>query len=1460
MELQTESFPLRFESELIEKSLPGYLIHIVYAPVHAATAWSHAPITSTLGLLFGLEDSMQIKSLAKVVTLALAVLILLAISPAGFGQNAYTPDVGNVGLPDNGTFHGSNIDTVQLNNGNLHIDIPLLHLPGIGLDTDIHLTYDSQVWNRVQGPTTPGSPYEWTLISWNRPPWQTKDPMAGFLKWGQHTLQWNCQLINGGLGEGAGSNIDIDFMSFTDQDGTAHSLPVSGMLPSGTEQLCNVNGVVGGWPTLDTTNDAFNGYYPVYSSDQSGYRLVVNSSGNVMSFADKHGTKYTFTSQPSGSFSGLPAPLASTPNVCTGSACGATLNPGGATQVEYEQVTSIEDSNGNKISSSSNSSSMTITDTVDRNITENFLPYFYSPQPAKCGNSIPESADVLPVPSASVGNTLSTIQYTDTNGQETITVCYGLATVSLNLFCGTSVNCGSVTQTGFASGSIVVPTSIILQNGDTYTFSYNSNGDPNYLGEITSITLPTGGTISYTYGDYLTIPFSGRQLLSRTVTENGQSSTWNYNYAYNSLLVGGGGQPNTGLLTVTVTDPYSNDTVYTCNSNPTNLSNIPALSSPPPCYMANEVTYNGRASSQNPIATKATGYSLIGPVLMPSSEILTWNSSGATTETDTTWDTFTPTTRNELSNPGLGVGSLYTTLGNMMSKTVYDYGSGAHGALLSNTQYSYLHQGNSAYVAPNILDRQTQVSVYNSLTASSSTLVAQTTTGYDVFGQTAQNGLASASNTQHDASYGIGYSTRGLPTSVTKYTGPSTAAIISYTNYNILGKPTITTDALGNSTTYAYGTQGAYLTSTTMPPTNGVAHVIAESHDVNTGLLLWKKDQNGNQTTYNSYDSLMRPLFVTRPPNMGSNLGGGTTNYAYPDPNHVNTVTTLDASRSTTTIVTVDGIGRKTSTNSTSDAICGPLTVDTSYDLMGRVQSVSNQHCGSSLSTDGYTSYTYDAASRLTNKRNPDGSSQNWSFNGNIITFTDETGRQWQHTYDAEDRLTTVLEPNGTSAIGAPSLETDYSYDALGNLLRVDQWGGANGSANDHVRVFAYDGMSRLLASNNPESASAANPAAQSCSGTTSGTYWTTCYSYDNNSNLYTKTDNRGITITYLYDALNRIIGKTYTDSTPAVAFAYDTSSITNSSNDIGELTQATVKTGSTTLAQTNTYGYDSMGRLLFEQQCTPATNCASSPYQLGYTYDYAGKPLSGTFPSNVGVTGQPLLLTYTYDSAERLLTASSNWASDTKHPGTLFQASTNSSLPAYGPMGLQNAELGINSTAGTTTANMQRAYDNRSRIANGIYTAGASPVAGSASTGTITLAGTEGQVTKASTAGSATISFSLTNYGNNTPICGEVQVYVGGTVGYVWEYECYGTQYASGSISVTVQSDPAFTSTAGWSGSATSTPASVMASTATALAAGFNIAGSPVTAVANANGTVTITANTTGVGTNYPVTVTTNW
>jgi hypothetical protein len=83
------------------------------------------------------------------------VLAILGCARQSAAQAAYTPDPGNVGLPSNGVFSGGSIDTVQLNNGNLHVDIPLLHLPGIGMDTDIHFVYDNMIWNLQNGPWPP---------------------------------------------------------------------------------------------------------------------------------------------------------------------------------------------------------------------------------------------------------------------------------------------------------------------------------------------------------------------------------------------------------------------------------------------------------------------------------------------------------------------------------------------------------------------------------------------------------------------------------------------------------------------------------------------------------------------------------------------------------------------------------------------------------------------------------------------------------------------------------------------------------------------------------------------------------------------------------------------------------------------------------------------------------------------------------------------------------------------------------------------------------------------------------------------------------------------------------------------------------------------------------------------------------------------------------------------------------
>jgi hypothetical protein len=208
---------------------------------------------------------------------------------------------------------------------------------------------------------------------------------------------------------------------------------------------------------------------------------------------------------------------------------------------------------------------------------------------------------IIPATAESVSNLPSTIQYTDENGNpQIITVCYGTVSVALPALCGGTGGggCGPLVGSPVTSGWIVVPTEIILQNGDQYTFSYTPNpGDPNPMGEITSMTLPTGGVIEYTWGGWANEleqgsfnAATGRQLASRTVIANGQTSTWNYHYTPNP----GTGFPSSVFQTVTVTDPYQNDTVYTCDNNPNNV--YAGAQTSPSCRMTKEVTITGAHS------------------------------------------------------------------------------------------------------------------------------------------------------------------------------------------------------------------------------------------------------------------------------------------------------------------------------------------------------------------------------------------------------------------------------------------------------------------------------------------------------------------------------------------------------------------------------------------------------------------------------------------------------------------------------------------------------------------------------------------------------------------------------------------------------------------------------------------------------------------------------------------------
>ena len=451
--------------------------------------------------------------------------------------------------------------------------------------------------------------------------------------------------------------------------------------------------------------------------------------------------------------------------------------------------------------------------------------------------------------------------------------------------------------------------------------------------------------------------------------------------------------------------------------------------------------------------------------------------------------------------------------------------------------------------------------------------------------------------------------------------------------------------------------------------TDPLGHTQNFTYDYSNGEVTSATDSNAKVTVYTYNDPLNRLTNTAYP-------DGGQTAISYND--SVPSVTTTVASSpnpAKTTVAVMDGMGHVTQTQLTTDP-AGTDYTDTVYDGMGQIYSVSNPHGSQTLSSDGVTTYLRDALGRLTSQTQPDTSTQTYSYAGNTTTFTDEVSNIWKRTSDALGRLTQVIEPGG--------LETDYGYDGLDNLTSAVQHGTAGESARS--RSFSYDSLSRLLSSTNPETGTV-------CYGLiASGS----CQSgYDGNGNLISKTDARGVVTQYSYDAINRLIGKVYTNA-PAGSlsscYQYDTAT-----NGVGRLAASWTQAGScpaqlpaTGFLTSRVYvAYDPMGRLQQQQQCVPG-KCAAqagSPFTMNYTYDLAG---------NITGMGDGLgqvSWTTSYDGAGRLSTVTGAAAPGIPNPAQLF------SNPAYNPAGqLTNWSVGA-IDANTPALTGVRTYDNRLRV-----------------------------------------------------------------------------------------------------------------------------------------------------------------
>ena len=216
--------------------------------------------------------------------------------------------------------------------------------------------------------------------------------------------------------------------------------------------------------------------------------------------------------------------------------------------------------------------------------------------------------------------------------------------------------------------------------------------------------------------------------------------------------------------------------------------------------------------------------------------------------------------------------------------------------------------------------------------------------------------------------------------------------------------------------------------------------------------------------------------------------------------------------------------------------------------------------------------------------------------------MTDPDNKKRRSRLDGLGRLVRVDEPVSG---GGLTQQTSYSYNALDNLTQVTQ--------GVQTRTFAYDSLSRLIESTNPESGTATEEGS-------------TEYTYDDNGNLTQKTDPRGVETTYSYDGLNRLTQRSYSYDSPAggqadPAVSLKTTQVVYSYDKCGTYSRgrlcsvtATNKDASNQdeIARTLYSGYDALGRVGRSVQTT-----GGKDYRMFYSYDLAGNLVSQTYPSN---------------------------------------------------------------------------------------------------------------------------------------------------------------------------------------------------------------------------------------------------
>ncbi len=346
----------------------------------------------------------------------------------------------------------------------------------------------------------------------------------------------------------------------------------------------------------------------------------------------------------------------------------------------------------------------------------------------------------------------------------------------------------------------------------------------------------------------------------------------------------------------------------------------------------------------------------------------------------------------------------------------------------------------------------------------------------------------------------------------------------------------------------------------------------------NSGQLRSMTDEYGRTTIFTLGGPLNRPTAFT-------DARGNTVDYAYDAAGNLTSTTYPDGSIER---LAYDALGNPTAlVNRRGQAVdltynaAGQVTLETfpggstiayNYDARSRLSSAVDSH--------GATTFTYDAADRMTRVEYPNGRWLEYTYDaaGRRTRMEDLSGFVVQYSYDAVGRLRGLRD-------GADAEIVTYAYDAAGRLSREDK-------GNDTYSLYTFDGAGRVqsIVHHAPD-------------------------------------DSVNSRFDYAYDALGRRTGMTTLDG--QWTYTYDLT---------GQLVRALFASTNPNIPdQDLSYEYDAVGnrvRTVLNGQTTAYTTNALNQYVAAGASTF-GYDLDGNLVQEIGVDGTRL---YTYDALNRLV------------------------------------------------------------------------------------------------------------------------------------------------------------------------------------------------------------------------------